>query len=259
LKENEEMMSNERYSIILEQLKKRQIVNVIELSRQFEVSENTIRRDLGILEKQGKLHRVQGGAILSTTPKIGDIDFKTYDYLLEKQSIAKRATQLIMPNMSIIVDTGTTTEQMIPYLQEKDSLTIITNSLSIGCMKITSLSTMLVLSGGVVDQYRRSVIGRPAEDFFETVHADILFLGAKALMNDTFSNENLFETPVKQKMLKAATKSYLLIDHSKFGKHGMSDFGNIEQLTGIITDAKTDKKYIDYLLGRGIEVIIAEV
>lgn len=254
------MLGAERHLIILKEVEKYKTVTVEHLSNQLSVSENTIRRDLTQLNKEKKLQRIQGGAIFLTpqdnqsmfTRKRVDVNFK------EKQIIAKEASKLIISGKTYIIDAGTTTMCLIPYLANTESITILTNSLDICNMQELKPTSSIIASGGVLSHAINSFVGKPAEEFFSNTNADILFLGAKGISKNTLSNENYFETMVKSKMIDASSKVVLLADFSKFGKNGISEFASLEQINTVITDSKTDLNFISYLRNMGIEVIVAE-
>lgn len=253
------MLNVERYSQIMALLKSHESMKVDELGRILAVSENTVRRDLAHLEKNGLLIRIQGGATLSDLQKHApSSQTRTALYQDEKQSIAREAAKLVRSNCSIIVDAGSTTLGICSHIKGLRNLTVITNSLEACNALAHTVPVSIILSGGVLLESTNSFVGKPAEAFFSSLHADILFLGAKGVSAVSgLSNENFYETPVKQKMIASADKIVLLADHSKFGREALSSFARLEDIDAVITDDQIEPQYVELLQSRGIEVIIA--
>lgn len=240
-------------------LKTRESIKVDELGKILQVSENTVRRDLAHLEQKGLLSRLQGGATLADSQKHApSVQNRAVLFPDEKRCIAREAAKLIQPDSSIIIDAGTTTLALCAHLKGLSNLTVITNSLS-ACNALAHTSAVsLIVSGGILLEPTNSFVGKPAEVFFSSLHADILFLGAKGVSERSgLSNENFYETPVKQKMIAAADKIVLLADNSKFGRETLSSFAILDSIDVVVTDSRLEPQYLRLLESRGIEVIIA--
>lgn len=259
-KKGGKMLSAERHSIILRELAKRGTITIDVLGNLLNVSDNTIRRDLSELQSKGQLERIQGGAVSVFRKEIpsGNISRRMMSQSVEKQSIAREAAKLIQTGKTYIIDAGTTTQYLIPYLTNADSITILTNSLDICNMPEPKTTSPVIACGGVLSHALHSFVGKPAEEFFESVNADILFLGAKGISEQGLSNENFFETPVKANMIKAADKVVLLADSSKFGRNGLSLFGKLSDIDLLITDKNVDSRFVDFLRNQKITVVIAQ-
>lgn len=254
------MLSAERHSIILQELDIHRTVTIEALSKLLKVSDNTVRRDLAELQKKGKLERIQGGAVAPTgfsfqsSPKNSRMQANSG----AKTAIAKEAAKLLLPGKSYIIDAGTTTRYLVPYICNTEGITVLTNSLYI-CNEAEPKATSTVIGcGGVILHAIQSFAGKPAEEFFSSTNADFLFLGAKGINEDGLYNENYFESPVKAKMIEAAEKIVLLIDSSKMGRNGLSRFATLNDVDLIITDQKADPNFVSMLRNQSIEVILAK-
>jgi DeoR/GlpR family transcriptional regulator of sugar metabolism len=232
-------------------------VTVESLSKNLIVSENTIRRDLSVLEKEGKLRRIQGGAIgISGRSILGKP--RSIDPLeAEKKALCLVASRFIVDHKTYIVDAGTSTMMLASYLSKTPMITILSNSLEIINKVSPASSSTLICSGGALVVGLQSFVGKPAEDFFKTVHADYAFIGTKSISDGMLSNENFFEVPVKQRMIEAADHIIILADHTKFGHHGLCDFATLSQIDTIITDWGIEQKYIDEMAAAGVNLLIA--
>lgn len=252
------MISAERHARILEQLRNSVSVTVDALSKALDASENTIRRDLTALEREGKLKRIQGGAIGVSERSVLAKPLASDPLAAEKQAICMAASRFISDHRTYIVDAGTSTSLLAPYLSRTPMVTILTNSLDICNTVDPAAGSSLLCSGGALVVGLHSFVGKPAEEFFRKVHADFAFIGTKTIHAGTLSNENFFEVPVKQQMIRSAEHAIVLADHTKFGRHGLCDFATLRQIDTVITDWGIEQAYIDEMRALDIKLIIVE-
>ena len=176
------MISDQRHQTIINLLEDLGAVTVSDLVKEFKVSEMTIRRDLDILENQGLLRRVHGGAV-SRRGRSYEPPFmlRTSENLENKIRISQAAADLIQNGDSITLDVGTTTLEIARHLQNKQDLTVITPSLQIANELINHPGIRLILTGGILRIGELSMVGHLAERIFEDFFVDKLFLGAGAV------------------------------------------------------------------------------
>ena len=251
----------ERQLLIQSLIKEKQTVKVDELAKKLKVSSNTIRRDLTMLEKQGVLKRTQGGAILSEVQSSmrQSFDLRSGKLLTEKEMIGKCAATLVKPGSTIILDAGTTTQQLASNLYNIEPLTVATNSLEVGYSLMSLPNVTVILSGGIVLSSSRSLTGLPAETFFSQIHADQLFLATCGVsLEKGLTNRNMHEIPIKQKMIEVAKEVILLADHEKFGEVALCPFAPLTCVHKIVTDENAPQDMISQIESRGIEVIVAK-
>jgi DeoR family transcriptional regulator, fructose operon transcriptional repressor len=252
----------ERQLVIRDLIKQQQTVRVDELAEHLGVSANTIRRDLTMLEQQGALKRTQGGAVAremsATAPPRQSFDLRLSTQTAAKEAIGRRAAQLVQPGSTIILDAGTTTQQVAYHLTTFGRLTIATNSLEAAYALIPYPNLTVILSGGILQNSSRSLIGLPAEQFFAQIHADQVFLATCGIsLERGLTNGNFHETPVKQKMIAAAKQVIVLADSAKFGQAALSAFAGLDRIAVVITDEQAPPEMVAQLTRRGIEVLIA--
>lgn len=250
----------ERQLLIQELIKENQTVKVDELAKKLRVSPNTIRRDLTVLEKQGILRRTQGGAVLNETPASirQSFDLRSRRSPTEKELIGKYAATLVKPGSTIIIDSGTTTQQLANNLYNIENLTVTTNSLEVAYSLISHQNITIILSGGILLGSARALAGLPAEQFFSQIYGDQLFLATCGIsVEHGLTNRNMHEIPIKQKMIEVAKEVILLADYAKFGKVAFSPFAPLRSVHKIITDEKAPQDMISQIESQGIEVIIA--
>ena len=182
--------------------------------------------------------RVSGGAILSEAQKTEDIFMKRMSFLKKnKNSIAQKASKLIKPGMTIIIDSGTTASELAEEIKLRSHITVITPSLAVANILAGRSEITLILPGGIVQSYSQSLTGEPAENFFKNVHADLFFMAVKGFsIVSGLRDHTISEASVKKEMLKSANATAVLADHSKFNKLALYPICRINEIKYIITD-----------------------
>jgi DeoR/GlpR family transcriptional regulator of sugar metabolism len=231
-------MPIERRKWIEEQLILNKKLDIEEVSNKLNVSSMTIRRDLTELEKKGKAIRTHGGAIsVDSITEETPYSSKVTKNNAEKKLIAKNALTLIRDNSTIILDSGTTTFELAKLLKDRDDLIIVTNDIKIANELLESPNKVIV-TGGELQKEVGALYGTATQNMLDVIHADIFFLGAHAIdlkggvMAPTFE-----KSLIKQLMLKASEKTWVLADSSKFNRKAFSKACGLNEVEGIITDS----------------------
>lgn len=249
-----------RRSSILQKVKEDSSVNVTELSRIFGVSEVTIRKDLRILEDRKLLLRVHGGAIVGAkAPTLEaeerNINFKKLVNAREKEAIGRAAAAHIKEGDTIIIDSGTTTLEVVKNLQNFQDLTIITNSIAAAAEAIKYKRFKLILIGGAVRESSHSTVGPLAESNLRVLYGDKLFLGV-----DSFSVESGLSTPsveeasTNQVMITRAREVIAVFDSSKVNKRAMAFIADVSKINTIITDNRFPSNVKKQLKGLKVNI-----
>lgn len=253
------MITEERRARIVSLLRDHGHVRVPDLSRQFAVSEVTVRHDLQALHKRGLLFRSHGGATLSHAAV-------SESPLLERQArqgpskerIGTAAAGLVQDGETIILDSGTTTQQIARHLRGKQGLHVITNGINVAMELLGVRGIELIIIGGMLRDDSVSVVGHFAEQMLEQFSADRLFLGTSACdLEFGVSTPNLAESRVNQAMVRIAKQTVLVTDSSKFNKRSLCRIVAIEDLDIVITDAGVPDAFSGGLRKAGVEVVIA--
>lgn len=247
----------ERFLLIMDIVRIEKTVRVENLATRLNVSENTVRRDLNILAKRELLQRTKGGAIdIISRLTENHISHRMGKNLDNKETIAEEAFKLIKPGETIILDGGTTSIKLAEKIRGIKHITVLTNSLDIANILSSCSDITLVLSGGILNTDAGTMTGIPAEKFFSEVNADKLFLAVTGLSIDKgLSDQNMYETPVKLKMIEAATEVIVLADSSKFERVAFSPIGALKICKKIITNKSPEKRFVDYLDKIDVELI----
>ena len=209
------MLTDERHDYIMTKLSKVQTITVQELVEELGHSESTIRRDLTQLEVENQLVRIHGGAKrLRKTVTEDSMEEKAIKNSQEKQRLAKYAAALVENKELIYLDAGTTTYEMIPFLQGKD-ITVVTNGVP-HAVSLSEHAISTILVGGVIKQHTKAIIGSIAENQLERFHFSKVFLGMNGV-DATYglTTTDIEEASVKAKAISQANKSYVLADRSK--------------------------------------------
>ncbi len=246
----------ERHVLILKQLKEHGYVTVSGLSDLLGVSEVTIRKDLQKLERRNLLYRTHGGANLRN-PYVLDrpLNEKASRYAEEKRRIGQAAAALVNDRDSIILGSGTTMTQVARHLPDTHELTVITSAMNVA-LEISHLQGVEILMlGGMVRHTSKSVVGPYAEDMIEGYACDKLFLGVDGFDLDYgLTTANAQEARLNQAMIRAAQRTTIVTDSSKFGQRGFRRICGLEAVYRVITDSAVPAETVERLEGRGIEV-----
>jgi DeoR family transcriptional regulator, fructose operon transcriptional repressor len=259
------MLRPERELKIINKLRAEKIVHLTDLSSAIGVSENTIRRDLQRLQSLGILKRTHGGAVLveegKETHSSEDVDWleRLKQSPLEKERIGKQAAGLVHDGEAIILDAGTTTMQVARHLQDKRGLTVVTNAVNIGLELAHIDSITVVLTGGILRELSKSLVGPLTEEFLVgNIHVDTLFLSARGVSIEAgVTNANTVEVPIKRAMIKAARQVILVVTHEKLGKQSFTQITPLETISAIVTDSGADPSLVAAIEAKGVRVIIA--
>ncbi len=243
------MLAIERHNRILEILKENGSAAVSVLSEVLGVTEETVRRDLEKMEKNGELIRTHGGAVSvdQTTAELSyNRRFKAYT--AEKVRIAKEASRRINPFDTVFIDASTTAYYLANEIKNIKNLTVITNSLKV--ISLLSDSGVRVVSVGGVLSENGSFVGNIAEKCIEkSLFANKMFFSAKGFADNFLILESDgAEAAVKQKMFENAKTKYFLCDKSKFGKVGHIKLTSADNVDYIITDrhfSEDERAYLD--------------
>lgn len=251
----------QRRSRILDFLFERGSVVVSELSEELEVSEMSIRNDLNYLHEQGKLIRRHGGA--AVTAQQNDERPLSEKHLLnfrQKAAICRRAASLVSNNMPIVLDAGTTNEQLVRHLTNFSNLTVITNGINLIWSLLEHPSIQVYTVGGRVDSKSCSIVGENAENGFRTYKAQIGFLTADGISLDHgITNNSQEATNNSRVLIDISMKRVLLADSSKVQKLGAFHLCTWEQIDTWITDSDVDHDFVQQIERMGVNVLIAKL
>ena len=254
------MLEAERQLTIINLLKRKVGVQISDLSEICQVSQNTIRRDLGKLEKDGILRRTRGGAILSTSRGIElPANVRESRDFEEKQRIGVAGVSLIDDDETIIVDAGTTTLQVVRNLEGKRGITVITNSLLIGNNLSEKPDIVGIVTGGIIRHVNDALVGFPVEAFLaHQIHeVDKLYLGVGGIdIGSGFTITTPFEVELKRAMIRSARQVIVVAASSKLGKTALFNVCSFDDVHTIITGKEAPTDVLEKIRNTGNITII---
>ena len=252
------MTKEERHSEIMDNLLKQGSIQVTELANNLQVSSVTIRKDLTDLEKEGKLYRSHGKAIL-INPFTNNRTEKEKLNMDEKRLIGMEAAKLITPNDSIVLASGTTIHALARNIHPESRLTVVTASLQVA-EDLAPLDTIdLIQLGGLVRHTSLSVVGKYAEMILSGFSFSKLFLGVDGIdLEFGISTTDMREAEINRAMMQTAQKTIVLADSTKFGRRGFAKISNIEDVDMIITDSRLPEATRQQIEAIGIDIVTVE-
>jgi len=238
------ILSEERKQKILDDLNRRGKVKVVDLAEYFQVSSETIRRDLDVLESCGLLKRVYGGAVKRVFASAAEPSFqqRTNVRLREKRAIAAKAAEFVQDGEAIAIDVGTTMLELALQLKGKKDLTIVTNAVPVA----TALTELLCsgeltgrvfLLGGNLNPRQQSMSGRFTESMLCQFHISKAFISAGGISLDFgVSDYDPDESFISRAMIDVADEVIVLADHSKIGVRALCKICDLESADIMVCD-----------------------
>ncbi len=254
------MLAAERRTLILEKLMDEKKVVVSELGELFGVSEETIRRDLDKLTKEGMAVKSYGGAVLNENNNI-DMPFnvRKKKNLAGKQKIASLIAGLIEDGDHIILDPSTTAVSIVKSIRDKERLTIVTNSIEVLVELGDTNGWDIISTGGTLKENYLALVGSRAIEGISSFHADKVVISCKGIdMEQGVTDANDMFSQVKQTMLRSAKQRILAVDCTKFHKVAFSQICRIEDIDMVVTDLRPTDSWLKYFEERGIKCLYGE-
>jgi DeoR family fructose operon transcriptional repressor len=258
------LYAEERQHALADLVTRDRRVSVSHAAETFGVTTETVRRDLALLERQGVLHRVHGGAVSLNSltmlePAVAERDVTATP---QKDRIARAALDLLPgAGGSIILDGGTTTGRLATLLPADRSLTVITNAAPIAAIITARTSNAsrleLHILGGRVRPVSQVTVGATALAALDDLRVDVSFIGVNAFsLQHGLLTPNHDEAAVKSAMVRAGRRVVVLTDSSKFGQESLVRFGQLRQIDAVVTDDGISDSDVRALEALDIDVVI---
>ena len=254
------MLALERRNLILEKLQEEKKVVVSELSQLYGVSEETIRRDLDKLDRDGLAVKSYGGAVINENTSI-DMPFnvRKKKNVSGKQRIAEMVAQLIHDGDHIALDASTTGVFIAKAIKQKERITLVTNSIEV-VIELSDVSDWNVISsGGKLKEGYLALIGPKAIEGLSAYNVETAIISGKGFDIEkglTDGNEE-FSQP-KQMMFKSAKTKIVAVDKTKFGKVAFSKIADLADIDIVVTDEKPEEEWLNAFAANGIRCVYPE-
>lgn len=252
-----------RIHLLTEALKLRGFIPIRELAQQFQVSEMTIRRDLGVLKKKNVAENVGGTAVYRPTTSLSgsaldyNLSEETVKQNIQKNNIGRFAASLIDQDDIIVLDTGTTTEKIAPFVPENKNITVLCYSTNILMALYRKSGIHLLFAGGYYHPKTQMFESAQGINFIQGIRAKKVFISAAGIHRDLgITCVNNYEVPTKHAILKSSLQVILVADSSKFDKIRPAYFCDVNRINTIITDDGIAPEWVETLESLGVELHI---
>lgn len=254
------MFATERRNTILAALREERHVVVSDLARRFDVSEETIRRDLDRMEKDGYVVKMYGGAVLSENAAAEQpYAVRKKSHVEAKQAIAELAAELVSDGDTLILDASSTALFIAGRLRTKKDITLITNSVEV-LMELADVPGWKVLStGGLLKERSYALVGSRAEEYLSSFHVDKAFISCKGVDAERgFTDTDDAHAAVKRKMLACASQVFFAVDSSKFGRRSFTTISPFSGIAAVLTERAPDDEWSRLFAANDVECLFPE-
>ena len=248
-----------RHSGIVALVRQRGFMAIEALANHFDVTVQTIRRDLNLLSEEGRVLRYHGGAGLPSS--IENIDYTQRQVMnpAEKDRIARLVAAEVPDHASLFINIGTTTEAVARALAGKRDLQVITNNLNVASTLARSTDFKIVLTGGTVRNRDGGIVGAASCDMIAQFRVDFGIIGISGIDEQgTLLDFDYDEVRAARAIIRNSRATYLLADHTKFSRHPMVRMGSLSEVSALFTDVPPPPPLRERLIAGGVVVHVTE-
>lgn len=222
----------------------------------FNVSKNTMRRDINELEKQAIIKKVYGGIVLNDKKTTEPFESREEKNITSKQIIAKLASQFVQDGDIIYIDSGTTTMHMIPHLAEIRNLTIITNNLNVIMGSLPYPNLNVLCTGGVLFRTTNSFVDMDAVNSLKKFNISKAFMASTGIsITKGITNSSSFEYDIKRYMVENCDTVIVLADDTKLGRVSLTTYCELKDIHVFITNELPGSEFVDFFESNNIKLI----
>lgn len=253
------MLPSERRNEILEKLKNQYIITINEFMEVFNISIETVRRDLNLLEEQGKIEKVYGGAKLKKSGfNEPAMNLRMIEHQELKDAIGRTCSEYVNNGDCIYIDSGSTTFHIAKHLKDKKNLTVITNSIPV-ISELSQSDFDILIIGGRFRKSERAIVTFNFMFNFDQLNIQKCFICASGITAENgISDFNIHEVETRRQIMKRSQEIYVAADSSKFGVDVLFKVAPIESLDYIVTDFNISKHYIKAFSNIDVKLIVAK-
>ena len=244
---------------ILDFVRQRGDASVADLARVLRVTAQTVRRDVRSLEKAELVARYHGGVGLPSNVENIDYTQRLAMNVEGKRRIARLVARHVEPGRSLIIDIGTTTEEVARALVHHRGVRVVTNNLNVAAIMAGNDQAEVFVAGGLVRQRDRGIVGEATIDFIRQFKVDVAVIGVSSIEPDgTLLDYDYREVRVAQAIIALARETWLVADHSKFSRGAMVRLGHLSQMSRFFTDAPVPAPVSKLLEESRVQLLVAE-
>jgi DeoR family glycerol-3-phosphate regulon repressor len=243
---------------LLDLLRQKGEASVAELAKVLGVTTQTVRRDIRTLEEAQLLSRHHGGAAFPST--VENIEYSQRQVMNAgpKRRIASLVASHVEPGRSLIINIGTTTEEVAKALASHRGLRVVTNNLNVAAILAPNAEAEVYVAGGLVRNRDRGIVGEATIDFMRQFQVDIGVIGVSSIgLDGSLLDYDYREVRVAQAIIEQSREVWLVADHSKFNRGAMVRLGHLSQVAKFFTDAEVPASVARVLQAAKVELLVA--
>ncbi len=252
------MTLNPRQRRLLDAVRQRVTISVEELAQKLDVTPQTVRRDVKLMEEARLLARYHGGVGLPSS--VENIDYRQRQVLNidAKRHIAQAVASRVPPGCSLLINIGTTTEEVARALAQHENLHVVTNNLNVAAILADNPKCEVIVAGGVVRGRDRGIIGEATIDFIRQFKVDIGIIGISSIEADgTLRDFDPREVKVAQTIIEQSREVWLVADRDKFDRQALVRMAHVSQIDMLFTDARPPDALSKVLKDAQVKVVVA--
>ena len=250
-----------RHELIVEMIQEKGFLSTDELVQYFQVTPQTIRRDLNELDRLQLISRHHGGAGMPVSSSTVNAAYSERKVMQReaKDLIAEAMVTRIPDGASLFINIGTSTEAVARALLNHSGLNVVTNNLYVASILLQRDDFTVVIAGGEVRNRDGGVVGEATRDFINQFRVDYALIGISGIdMDGSLLDFDYHEVRVAQAMIRNARQCLLAADHSKFGRGAMVRLGHVSDISALFTDANPPEPLRDALHAHQTELVVCE-
>lgn len=249
-------MKHERIKNIENYLIENESVSLDTLCEVFEVSKNTIRRDVAELLERGLVKKVYGGITLNIQEETIPYLQRTIQNVHAKSKIGKLASTLVTSGDTLFIDSGSTTTFLIQNLKHLENVTIVTNSLNILLESTLYPNINVISTGGILQRGTNSFVGIESLKFLKGLNISKAFISTTGVsINNGITSTSFLESEIKKILVGMSKQVILMVDHTKFDSSSLISYCTLRDINCIVTDLIPSAKYSKYCEDKNIRLI----
>lgn len=228
------------------------------LAREFDVTPQTIRRDINLLSRNGNIVRYRGGAGVAPSTENVSYSHRKVLCLREKQRIAQMVAHAIPDHASLFINIGTTTEEVAKVLVNHRRLRVITNNLNVASILSGKEDFEVIVAGGLVRVRDGGIVGPMTVDFIQQFRVDYGVIGISGIdLDGTLLDFDYREVHAARAIIDNSRNTFLAADHTKFGRNAMVRLGSIAEIDALFTDRDPPAELAEVLQATEVQLHVA--
>lgn len=251
------MIKEKRIKKIQEYVIEHQSASLDELVTVFEVSKNTIRRDVQELVDRGELKKVYGGVSV-IHKKLESFEDRQVRNQQQKVLISKKASSFVEDGDFIFIDSGTTTIEMFEFIKDKN-ITIFTNSIDFIVRALPFENLNVISIGGMLERKTNALVNPRNMDLLKDYNIKKAFMASTGIsLVNGVTNASPLESELKKTVVNRSAEVYLLVDQDKFDKYGLMTYCGLDEIDFLVTNEIPNDTYQDYFKKNGIQLVVSD-